>query len=439
MIKKITILLSVFFLASSCSTSRYKTSELKAKLETLSEEQLSTLEVFFRILLTKSQGGYVLYGNKPLCLEAFPYREEGSIFLAKWIHIFSVELKRGALLWKELGLDKYCKNYHLLVSENLTNEWQDLLLINRRELFSSIEKNLVLFQYTLGPNINSEYLIDLLQNPQNNFSSIIQNDKTLIGVLLGYGTQNAMHCSRIENIKENRCSKPSCGFKTTEEEVDWLETRFSLSTDFSEEKSPLLPWFGCYDQNESKFLIDHYKKTQKEIIKILKSPNFLEKVLSRMFEEKVFLKPYDRSISPPLPDRQELIVAIAQSIWFSIAEKDFEYVSSFIQGMQASEQNELPLSETDFCWLRMQYRDSNPDDEISHCELRKKMAFHAGLRVWDHFKRGEDLYSLTEVLTYLHNNPSSKSLDAATDRILTNLHYRLYHEALLHTALVLTE
>lgn len=425
MMKKVSVLFTILFFVVGCSMSRNKASELDTVLASLSEEQLSTLETLFRVLVADSQGGYVLYGNKPLCWEAFAYKEEGSIFMSDWIHIFSTKLKRGAHLWRDLELDKFCKNYRLIIAENPANEWQDLLLINKSEALTCIKKDLVLFQYALGPQITAMSLINELQNPQNHFSSLMHKDKTLIGILLGYGTQNAMCCARVESIQENKCSSPSYGFKSTEEEADWFETRFSLSTESSEEKSLLLPWFGCYDLKESKALLNKYKKAQKEIIKVLKSPKFLEKVLSQIFEKEINLKSYNPSIMPPLPEKQELIRAVAIGIWSCIAEKDSEYSAAFILGVQDSEQGKCPLPEEEFCHLRSQY---HKDDK-----LRKEMAYHSGLRVWDHFKKGRDLYSLPEVLSYIkkfESDSSYKTLDAPTDRILTNLHYRLYQKVI---------
>lgn len=419
--KKISVLFVILFFVAGCSMPRNKASELDTILASLSEEQLSTLETLFRVLVADSQGGYVLYGNKPLCWEAFAHKEEGSIFLSEWIHIFSTKLKRGAYLWRDLELDKFCKNYRLIIAENSPNKWQDLLLINKNKTLACIEKDLVLFQYALGPRMNAENLMNELQNPHNHFSSVMHNDKTLIGILLGYGTQNAMCCARVESIQENKCPDPSYGFKTTEEEVNWFETKVSLSTEFGEKKLPLLPCFGCYDLKEGKILLNKYKKAQKEIANVLKSPKFLEKVLSRIFEKEITLKPYNSSMMPPLPEKQELVRAVAIGILSCIAEKDSEYSAAFILGLQESEQGKCPLIEEEFCRLRSQYH----NDE----KLREKIAYHSGLRVWDHFKKGRDLYSLPEVLVQikrLQRESSCQPLDAPTDRILTNLHYRLY-------------
>ncbi len=424
--RKSALLLLLFFLCSGCAFTRVQTPHLKATLQSLSEEQLSILDAFFRVLFVQSQGGYVLYGNKPLCIEAFAYREEGSLFLAKSIHMFSTELKRGALLWKELGLDKYCRNYHLHISDNPTKEWQDLLLLNKKELLVTLYKNHVLFQYILGPSLTPEQFLDQLLDPQLTFHSTLQNNKTLIGILLGYGTQNALFCSRAENIQEGDQSLPSNGFRTLEEESQWLKSKFTLSIQSSEEKVPLLPWFGCYDNQETQSLLTHYNQSRKKILKVLQSPHFLEEVFSRLFEEKVTLKPYNSSSRPSLPNRQELILAVSQSIWHSIAEKDPEYISSFLLGLQASENATTPLSEEEFCSLRSRYLASSSQGKDLPA-LRQEMAYQAGVRVWDHFKQAKELYSLPEILSQLVQTSSIPHLDPQTDKVLTHLHYLLYH------------
>jgi len=408
----------------------------KTTIESLSPQELAILETFFRALLSQSQGGYVLYGNKPICIEAFPHREEGSVFLAKWIHVHSTELKRGALLWKQLKLGRYCKNYVLHVCDNPNNQWQDILLINKKELSTIIQTNLALFQYVLGPHVTPATLSAQILNPTQSFASVLHNDRALIGILLGYGTQNALHCSRAENIDEGEATSPTFGFQTLQEEADWLKSKFVLSTQFSDEKSPLLPWFGCYDPKETRPLIDQYQQAQKQIANVLKSPNFLQEVCSQLFEERI------ARLSPPvnankllLPERKVLVQMVAQSIWHCIAEKDPQYTRSFLNGLQESEHNAPSLSEDAFCKLRTQVTQTKETlgesyaADHSFLKLRDELAYQAGLRVWNHLKLGKDLYSYSEIIHQLsqcqHNAPALP-LDPETDAVLTHLHWLLY-------------
>lgn len=427
MIKKIVVTLIALFFIGACEQ-KSKPSELKVILQSLSEEELSTLDVFFRTLLSKSQGGYVLYGDKPLCLEAFAFREGESIYLADWVHVFSTELKKGALLWQKLGLERYCKNHHLHITDTPTNEWQDLLLINKKAITACIEKNHPLFQYVLGPRVSPKNFLEDLLDSHRTFDSVVHGDRVLIGILLGYGTQNALFCSRDENIQDNLYSEPSYGFQTLEEESAWLKHRSYISIESDNDQSPRLPWFGCYDVQESAQLIAKYQKTQKKIAKVLKSPHFLEDILSHLFEEKISLKTYRSPSMPALPQKQDLTEVVAQGIWHSISEKDPEYIEFFIQGLYDSEKDMPILSEDQFCNLRVRYLTTLKTDP-DYKNIRNEIAYSAGLRVWNHFKLGRDFYSLPEVLRALKKLQSQSPntpLDAQTDKILTNLHWYLY-------------
>ncbi len=196
MLKKLVVIsaLLITLLGGCFSSSQKKESqELQNIIQSLSADELAVLEIFFRTLLTESQGGYVLYGNKPSCIEGFANREEGTYFLANWVHVFTTKLKEGALIWEKLGLNKYYKNYLLYVYEKPVDEWRHLVLVNKQSLLLIIEANLPLFQYVLGPKVTPNELLDALSNSKGNFDSVLNYDRALIGILLGYGTQNALH------------------------------------------------------------------------------------------------------------------------------------------------------------------------------------------------------------------------------------------------------
>lgn len=425
--------LVILFLGGCFSVSVKKgSSELQNLLNSLATEELSVLDTFFRTLFVESQGGYVLYGNKPICIDGFPIREEGTVFLAKRIHVFSTKLKEGALLWKKLGLNQYCKNYALFVYDKpVFDKWVDLIVINKSAFYRTVEENLPLFQYALGPKVSPGELLLKLTDSNETFHSVLHDDRVLIGILLGYGTQNALFGSRTENI--NDCATmPSFGFSSLNEEICWLEKGGALSVDFSEEKEPLLPWFGCYENQETKVLIEGYKQAQKRISKVLKSEHFLETVLSKIFEQKITFKhqPFIQNKNL-FSDRNELTKIVAHSIWRCIDQnhRDPEYILAFYDGLNACQNGALPLPENDYGELICRFYHSSPTD-AEFSAMRKAVAYSAGLRVWNHFKLGKDLYSFCDVMKFLKDIQADAMsvplIDAQTDEILTHLHSVLY-------------
>jgi hypothetical protein len=435
----IVLSLLVFLILGGCSSSSQKEqhTQLQLELDSLTRAESGILEAFFRTLFTESQGGYVLYGNKPVCIEAFPVREEGSIFLAKWIHVMSIKLKEGALLWKKLDLNKYSKDFLVFIYEKpVFEKWIDFVIINKREFLQIVEENLPLFQYVLGPKVTPSELLAKLTDPHETFYSVLHDDKVLIGILLGYGTENALFVSRKENIQET-VSIPSFGFTSLHDEDSWLRTGSLLSEDMSEQKSPPMPCFGCYENKKTKALIKEYKKSQKQIAKTLQSDNFLEQVLSRFFDVKIHLNPKAVDTSP-FPEKDVLTKIVAQSIWNCIPEdqRDSEYFVFFCDGLRSSEEGQEPLSDEEYSCLVVRFIETLGNKNFSEPEfmaLRRKLAYAAGLKVWHHFKNGSDLYSFSEVLKYLSDAEAGMihfpSIDIATDEILTHLHSVLYIRA----------
>jgi hypothetical protein len=433
---KLFVVSALFFvLLGGCFYSSSKRSqELQKAVHSLSLEELAILDTFFRTLLSESQGGYALYGNKPCCLEGFANREEGSAYLAKWIHVYSTKLKEGALLWEKLNLNRFCKNHMLYVYEKPFREWRHFLLVNKQGLLHAIDANLPLFQYVLGPKVTPTDLLTQLSASKGNFDSVLHGDRVLIGILLGYGTQNALHGARTEDINEGLSTTPTFAFTTLNDESSWLKENEVVSIDFSEEKTLLLPWFGCYDSKETSTLIKGYKRTQKKISKVLKSKHFLAEVLSQFFEEKVTINSRDiKDECFSFPDKDEMTSIVAQSIWRCIEEKDPEYIDSFVKGMEASDLNVLPLSDSEYSDLVMKYfqrkEKSNPLDS-TFLKMRMQIAYYAGMRVWNHLKLGKDLYSLPDIVNLLSEVKRGAlamlPVDSETDLILTHLHWVLY-------------
>jgi hypothetical protein len=433
----ISSLLVLVILGGGCSpcSKNERAKELQYLLDSLTGDELRTLEEFLFTMFSESQGGYVLYGNKPICIEAFPIREEGSIFLAKWMHVLSLKLKKGAILWKKLNLNKYSHSYILFAYEKpVFGKWVDVVLINKKEALKVIEANLPLFQYVLGPKVTPDTLLAKLTDSNETFQSVLRDDQVLIGILLGYGTQNSLLVSREENIRET-VSIPTFGFSSIHEEASWLNQGALISIDLSEEKSPLLPWFGCYDTQETKLLIHGYRQAQKRISKMLQSKRFLETVLGRFFDLRITLNTVSTQPSTAtFPKKSALAKIVATSIWNCIdpSLRDPEYIHSFYEGLYAGEEGALPLADEQYDDLAAKFirkLGENTYSDPAFSVLRKELGYYAGIKVWNHFKLGNDLYDFSEVMELLPKIESGSPIlpiDSSMDEVLTDLHRLLY-------------
>lgn len=333
-------------------------------LQDVSEKEI--LELFFRTLFEESQGGYVIYGSKPLCDEGILPKETNLFMLGENLHRRSVIFKEGYKAWEKLTSKS--QKFFIHLCKNTSYGWQHLLLINRDEWMKVVKDNLSIFQYVLGPDVSPEGLLAKLVDPEMDFASVFQEDKVLIGIVLGFGTKNALYGSREENIElflseteslpfkplplrpQNMGGKkstvrrslgasPSFGHVSLQEELDYLRKALFVSKELVN-TSPSLPWFGCLKNKETKQLLEQYAKTQKQISVLLKEKRFLEKVLTRFGENSAAKIVQNLSLSYQdlgLQEGSDLSSLIAKSINEGLPEHEEEWVASFIQGMRANE------------------------------------------------------------------------------------------------------
>ncbi len=345
------------------------------------------LETFLRDLFERSQAGYVLYGSKPICIEGVQPHETNLFMLGEDLHRRSIILKEGYKIWQKLP--NKSQNYFIHFYETQSYGWQHVLFINREEFIKVVKENLPLFQYVLGPEVSPEGLFAKLLDHEESFSSVFNNNKVLIGIALGFGTQNALHVSREEEIEASLAKKekipfkpsslklkenkkkgnvdsktlemiPSFGHPSLVEELDHLDEILFVSKDLVENSSPLIPWFGCLKSKETQQLLKTYIKTQKKVHEILEDEQFLEKILTRCGKKeipKILFNLSSQYQDLELEEHCKLPVVIAKSICQSLPEHDSEWIEFFTQGMRAVENDDSMLSRREWYRLLDRYRD----------------------------------------------------------------------------------
>jgi peptidylprolyl isomerase len=75
-----------------------------------------------------------------------------------------------------------------------------------------ISENINLFRYVLGPNVEVEALINKLAHSSERFTDVLQNDLTLMGIVLGFGSHNSIIGGRLETIDRLSISKDNAPF-----------------------------------------------------------------------------------------------------------------------------------------------------------------------------------------------------------------------------------
>jgi hypothetical protein len=262
-----------------------------AFIHPLPDEEVSILDSGFRRIL-RSFSGYVLYGDKPMCIESIhscpvslSFDEQSS---AKE-HFFQI--------LKEWNLSSLDRRYLFLFTQYAG--YTHLIVINREAFIKIVNENLALFRYVLDPFLTAEGLLKDLAENQDRFYDIIKDDIALLGILLGYGTNNSIAHRRTEFLLQKTkqphlkfpylsCissnTRPSRGFQTLEAELDFSCSRAKGSWGLSKHAIYPIPCFGCYsNSDESITLLKTYEKNRKDLVAAVEQENFLDTFLERIF------------------------------------------------------------------------------------------------------------------------------------------------------------
>lgn len=347
----------------------------------LSSYEVAVLDLFFRTIIAECSGGYALYGEKPMTV--LSYREkEIPLLMHKDLAKKSAIFREGIRVWNNSGLSNVEADFLICNSREISSTgWHDFFLINKKCFLKTLRHNLTLFQYVLGPKVTPQSLLEQFKKPKENFGSILHEDRVLNGIILGYGTQNALYGSRNEYVSEHlaygkeqvpklirhnqlhlvtnrdcaiKNSCPSFGFSSLEQEQKALN-KDSFVTVTQYPLTPNLPWFGAFPNKETDILLKNYKYVQKKLSRVLASPRFLEEVLSQFWGYKI--PPLKREsalhilLMEKLECEKKLSEYFGHALWHTL-EKDAEpeEMESFIQGIMVSNQepghSEIAFRET---------------------------------------------------------------------------------------------
>ncbi|MFZ0566123.1 MAG: FKBP-type peptidyl-prolyl cis-trans isomerase [Chlamydiales bacterium] len=277
-------------------------------------QEIILLEKLFQCLFKETMCGYVFYDEKPMAIQ--PYSLADTMFNCSRFHKTSVAIAAA----KEV-IEKPCfKNRKIIISFDAK---ADLILVINKDLFlQTIQDNISLFQYVLGPNIESESLLAAIL--KDGFLNTLKNDSALIGIILGYGVQNSLYVAREEEIyisnmmqpslpplkpkeedyrfflfspsesfQENRgiqlytTQKPSFGFSTLSEESEFLSKMIKTSSEMLLNNKPEFVFGHVPRDAETSKKIKDFEKTQANIQNELESPTFIKDILYKTIGETI--------------------------------------------------------------------------------------------------------------------------------------------------------
>lgn len=274
------------------------------RVNELTELENQYLECFFRYLFETTTAGYVLYGEKPFLLCSFMAIEKtipGSIE-----HKDALIFTQGLQAWKKLNIQS--NNYLLVSFSNNESVFSNVIIfVNKKAFKDVVKKNLPLFQFKLGPEVNEQNLLSNLLSPDG-FTTMLKGHEALQGILFGYGVGNSLTYERGNALRKKALNartvnppfqhihESTTPDQLKQEIVSYVDSGESYGqnvlnelADFSfyisdekEEIIPKIPFSYHTKSEESKKLLDAYAESEKTVLYLRAQNNFLEKTLERL-------------------------------------------------------------------------------------------------------------------------------------------------------------
>lgn len=281
------VLISLFLLIGGIKSHREVS--FQKKLDAIPLKDRSRLEAFFRILMLKEGGGYVLFGSKPAAFTTFSIPQNPSLGLyqiLKYEHE-NMLIKEGWTTWEKYS-DLFRSEQFVLKGQRINKDQFEVFLINKKRFKETIDINLKEFQSILGNEIFSSDLLErYLTNDQSLFHHVHEHH-ALLGMLLGFGVRNSR---MFHETTQLRFEDPNAFGRHPLKKIQLPSKIFcqhSLKSVFKEKnhrkcyKFLYLPYFlADTNSEETKKLQDQYRKQQREIHQVYSEGNFLEITLKK--------------------------------------------------------------------------------------------------------------------------------------------------------------
>lgn len=173
---------------------------LDKNLSQISKDDEKNLDNFFGYLVTRTTFGYTICGEKPISIECLPCSLNNQEF--PLIHL-SLNSYRDLLLkqgWKTV------KKYQSLLENDLfvlreVKKRNILVIINKKNCLRTIADNLNLFHSILKSDLTAQGYLDQVCHPFEG-EDILDKSEILLGVLLGYGRNNAIAYDYREKLAQ---------------------------------------------------------------------------------------------------------------------------------------------------------------------------------------------------------------------------------------------
>lgn len=362
--------------------------------EELKNDDRIVLEKFLKTTFYESEFGYVYFGLKPVCWIGYWMKDTLRPGIIR--HKNEVIYKEGMKVWEECDFPQ-SEALHVFTSQSGYDEnMKSLFFINRKLLEKTIDDNLTLFQYVLGHNVTAKKLIREIENPNTKFADVLKKDNVLIGIILGFGANNAIAVSRSERIV-NEFSEyetppisplyirlesesesdvtgffesqknmllshkktlpswegvlaPSFGWENLSNEFSFLSQNTIGSSDKLMNNKPWFVFGRMKNCKQSEKFVGKLEKAQDKIQQFLNKPSFASEVVKTItgkIQPGFLSNPSHSQFLPLSPtEKSYLPKIIAESIFYIDGNESNKFFEGFIKGMEDCDLN-IPMKEMD--------------------------------------------------------------------------------------------
>lgn len=281
------ILISTLFLASCAPKD-----QLCKKCQLTKEERIH-LNLFFKHLLLREHGIYVLFGSKPMiACQAISLTEQEQIENYEKLNIDKKDIKWIQIAfdfkWWDDVKDRINLNQYLIFQKDTSfPKVKDVFLVNISNMILLLQKNYDLFKKVVGYDFSPlEVVFEM--DKTSIFWDKVFNNSLLLGLVYGYGFDNAYLFNFMRNVTESSSGKEhnyvNSFSKIFKSHISDHEKQLILSdcTDnkLNYQDFPLPTYRSLFDNLQKK----QYLKEQKKIKKIYKGKDPLEVTLNKLCE-----------------------------------------------------------------------------------------------------------------------------------------------------------
>jgi hypothetical protein len=258
------------------------------------------LKLLFEYLFKSHEPfAYTLFGDKPMSFSFvikpepsaestlnFMRIDEYALILLKKNHLPGVFYAQAWDVWDKNYSFKF-KNF-LFVKRKLGNSLA-IFLINKEAFHKTVNTHINLFKNLLGKDINSEKILNEIEQENSDIWEILHQRDCLLGILLGFGRHNSILFEKRENLEKklNRLNfiQSYQEMQTVKNQIDRLWDILKLRNDYYTSGLAIgnsIAFVADRDHPESKILEAKYKEQEVKISEIYSRNDWFEQTLLRL-------------------------------------------------------------------------------------------------------------------------------------------------------------